>query len=72
MSIKEFLEKLSNVKNYGDVKCPKCGSTDIFPKYVWKGKEEGDEDIDFQCHECINRFPTLKKNGKFEIIERCI
>jgi len=41
-------EELSKIKYYGDVRCSKCGSTDIFPCYIEK-KDEG-EDVTFQCH----------------------
>jgi DNA-directed RNA polymerase subunit M/transcription elongation factor TFIIS len=65
LDIDKMREELSKIRYHGDVKCSKCGSTDIFPCYIEK-KEEG-EDITFQCHQCINRFVVIKKKGKFEI-----
>ncbi len=64
LDIDKMREKLSKIKYYGDVKCSKCGSTDIFPCYIEK-KEEGEE-ITFQCHQCINRFVVTNKEGKFD------
>ncbi len=64
--ISENLRTFNKVwENDEKVRCPNCDSIDIFPKYV------SEDEIVFQCHECINRF-SVTNNGKFEIIVKTV